>query len=216
MPPFIVGVQKKRRKFTPKRSEGRHRCHGRRAQPRAATRSRIYRRKTGNQSVELLRADMFSQASIRSLAASVQERHPRIDVPVNNVGGLFWWRVVTREGNREVVDFGLKHWLERRIGMRAPYLQDARRSSYQSPGAEPAGEVLKYVRRSQYKMALTVGGRIWQDIVDQKAAAQERAYDLYDLQDSIWTAVVGVDTDGNAPGEGYSIVLIVLLMWSGT
>ena len=70
-------------------------------------------------------------------------------------------------------------------------------------------EVLEYVRRSDYKMALTVGGKIWEDIVDKKAAAHERAYDLYDLQDAIWTAVVGFDTDGLGEKrdlDGYSIV----------
>jgi hypothetical protein len=71
--------------------------------------------------------------------------------------------------------------------------------------------VLQCVRRSDYETALTLGGRIWRDIVDKRAAAEERAYDLYDLQDALWTAVMGFDADGDAQCEkrcvdGYSIV----------
>jgi len=78
-------------------------------------------------------------------------------------------------------------------------------------------DVLEYVRRSEYKMALTVGSQIWEAIVDKKGAANERAYDLYDLQDAMWTAVVGVDADGSIPGEkrhlnGYSIVCEICLL----
>jgi retinol dehydrogenase-12 len=44
---------------------------------------------TGNPSVEPMLADLSSQASIRQLAREIQERYPRLDVLVNNAGGLF-------------------------------------------------------------------------------------------------------------------------------
>jgi NAD(P)-dependent dehydrogenase (short-subunit alcohol dehydrogenase family) len=45
------------------------------------------RRESGSSQVDLLIADMSSQASLRALAEQIQRRYPRLDVLVNNAGG---------------------------------------------------------------------------------------------------------------------------------
>ncbi|HTA46804.1 MAG TPA: SDR family oxidoreductase [Bryobacteraceae bacterium] len=45
------------------------------------------RREFGSSQVDLLIADMSSQASVRALAAQIQREYPRLDVLVNNAGG---------------------------------------------------------------------------------------------------------------------------------
>lgn len=53
---------------------------------------------SGNDAVAVLLADLSSQASIRSLAAEVVARYPRLDVLVNNAGGLNGARTLTVDG----------------------------------------------------------------------------------------------------------------------
>src|SRR5580692_818181 len=48
--------------------------------------------------VDLLHADLLSQASIRALADQVLERYPRIDVLINNAGAVFVQRELTSDG----------------------------------------------------------------------------------------------------------------------
>jgi NAD(P)-dependent dehydrogenase (short-subunit alcohol dehydrogenase family) len=45
------------------------------------------RRESGSSQVDLLTADMSSQASVRALAAQIQQKYPRLDVLINNAGG---------------------------------------------------------------------------------------------------------------------------------
>ena len=45
------------------------------------------RRESGSSQVDLLIADMSSQASVRALAEQIQRKYPRLDVLVNNAGG---------------------------------------------------------------------------------------------------------------------------------
>jgi NAD(P)-dependent dehydrogenase (short-subunit alcohol dehydrogenase family) len=45
------------------------------------------RRDSGNSQVDLLIADMSSQASVRELAKQVHDKYPRLDVLINNAGG---------------------------------------------------------------------------------------------------------------------------------
>ena len=45
------------------------------------------RRESGSSQVDLLIADMSSQASVRVLAEQIQRKYPRLDVLVNNAGG---------------------------------------------------------------------------------------------------------------------------------
>lgn len=53
---------------------------------------------TGNQQLDLLLADMSSQASVNHLADEVLSRYPRLDVLVNNAGGVFTQRKETVDG----------------------------------------------------------------------------------------------------------------------
>ncbi|MGA3246036.1 MAG: SDR family oxidoreductase [Bacteroidota bacterium] len=54
--------------------------------------------KTGNEGVRLYIADLSSQKEIRSLAGEIRTNHPRIDVLVNNAGGIFDKRILTVDG----------------------------------------------------------------------------------------------------------------------
>lgn len=53
---------------------------------------------SGNDSVELLLADLSSQSSIRELAAQIHRRHDRLDVLVNNAGVVLPRRSVSVDG----------------------------------------------------------------------------------------------------------------------
>ena len=55
-------------------------------------------RATGNPRVELLLADLASQASIRQAAEAYRRGHERLDVLVNNAGGYWASRHVTTDG----------------------------------------------------------------------------------------------------------------------
>lgn len=54
--------------------------------------------KSKNPNVELLLADLSSQASIRSLAEQFKAKHDRLHVLVNNAGGIFSERKLTPDG----------------------------------------------------------------------------------------------------------------------
>jgi len=53
---------------------------------------------SGNEHVDLLLADLSSQAAIRELAREVMARYPRLDVLINNIGGLYPQRWLTVDG----------------------------------------------------------------------------------------------------------------------
>ena len=53
---------------------------------------------TGNPAIQFLQADFSSLAEVRRLAAAVMERVPRVDVLVNNAGGVFAKRMVSKDG----------------------------------------------------------------------------------------------------------------------
>jgi NAD(P)-dependent dehydrogenase (short-subunit alcohol dehydrogenase family) len=55
-------------------------------------------RLTGNESVELLVADLASQAEIHRLAREFDESHDRLHLLVNNAGVELWERAVTEDG----------------------------------------------------------------------------------------------------------------------
>lgn len=59
---------------------------------------REIQQQTGNNSGELLIADLSSQAAIRSFVAEFKERHERLDVLVNNAGVVMRKRSVTEDG----------------------------------------------------------------------------------------------------------------------
>ena len=61
----------------------------------------------GSGSVEPMAADLSSQQVVRRLAADLVQKHPRIDVLVNNVGGYWNHRQVTADGLERT--FALNH-----------------------------------------------------------------------------------------------------------
>jgi NAD(P)-dependent dehydrogenase (short-subunit alcohol dehydrogenase family) len=53
---------------------------------------------TGNRAVEALIADLSVQAQVRELAQQFRARHPRLDVLVNNAGGIWMKRELSADG----------------------------------------------------------------------------------------------------------------------
>ena len=51
-----------------------------------------------NPNIEFVRADFGSLADVRRLAATIMQRTPRIDVLINNAGGMFSKRNVSKDG----------------------------------------------------------------------------------------------------------------------
>ena len=54
--------------------------------------------KSGNEAIDLMLADLASQASIRQLAQNIQQRYQRLHVLINNAGGVNLSRRVTTDG----------------------------------------------------------------------------------------------------------------------
>jgi len=54
--------------------------------------------KTGNDSVELITADLLLQSEVRKAAAEFRSSHPRLDVLINNAGGAFPSYAETEDG----------------------------------------------------------------------------------------------------------------------
>jgi NAD(P)-dependent dehydrogenase (short-subunit alcohol dehydrogenase family) len=63
--------------------------------------------KTGNSKVELFIADLSSFRDVRRLAQEVLVKHPTLDILVNNVGGVFGTKTLTRDGFE--LTFALNH-----------------------------------------------------------------------------------------------------------
>jgi NAD(P)-dependent dehydrogenase (short-subunit alcohol dehydrogenase family) len=66
-----------------------------------------FKRDTGNQEVSYLLADLSSQDQIRSLASEFLEKYSRLDVLVNNAGGIFLLRRKSEDGIE--MTFALNH-----------------------------------------------------------------------------------------------------------
>jgi NAD(P)-dependent dehydrogenase (short-subunit alcohol dehydrogenase family) len=71
--------------------------HGRDAEKGARTVAEIKAR-SQNPAVEFMQADFSSLAEVRRLAADVIEKVPRVDVLVNNAGGIFTKRAESKDG----------------------------------------------------------------------------------------------------------------------
>jgi len=54
--------------------------------------------RSGNSAIEFLQADFGSLAQVRQLAAMLAERAPRIDILINNAGGIFGKRTLSQDG----------------------------------------------------------------------------------------------------------------------
>jgi NAD(P)-dependent dehydrogenase (short-subunit alcohol dehydrogenase family) len=84
--------------------------------------------RTGNPDVECLRADPSAQRQVRELARPFRERHLRLDVLVNNAGGLWLRRERTEDGRERtfavnhLAYFLLTHLLLDRLQESAPAL----------------------------------------------------------------------------------------------
>ena len=62
---------------------------------------------TGSHAVDILAADMSSQAEVRRRAAQVLGAYPRLDLLVNNAGGFWARRHITADGLEHT--FALNH-----------------------------------------------------------------------------------------------------------
>src|SRR5437868_3713596 len=62
---------------------------------------------TSKESAEALIADLSSQRQIRELARQIRECCPRLDVLINNAGGM-WWRCELTEDGLEMT-FAVNH-----------------------------------------------------------------------------------------------------------
>ncbi len=69
----------------------------RNAQRCADTVARI-KAQSGNSQVDFIAADLSTQAGVRKLAGEFKQRSPRLDVLVNNAGGLFMSRQLSTDG----------------------------------------------------------------------------------------------------------------------
>ena len=56
------------------------------------------RRQSGSSQLDLLIADMSSQAAVRALAEQIQQKYPRLDVLVNNAGGAALAATLSADG----------------------------------------------------------------------------------------------------------------------
>ncbi len=54
--------------------------------------------RSGNPEIDFLQADFASLAEVRGLAAAVTQRTPRVDVLINNAGGFFGRRTLSKDG----------------------------------------------------------------------------------------------------------------------
>src|SRR5258708_11954878 len=79
---------------------------GRNAEKCAAVVSEI-RQATGNQKVEALIADLSVMADVRRLADQFKAKYSKLDVLINNAGGIYWNRHVTPDGFE--LTFALNH-----------------------------------------------------------------------------------------------------------
>jgi NAD(P)-dependent dehydrogenase (short-subunit alcohol dehydrogenase family) len=69
-----------------------------REQARGAAAARAVEAAGGGRQVDVLYTDLAAQASVRSLAAALLERYPRIDVLVNNAGAMYARRTLSPDG----------------------------------------------------------------------------------------------------------------------
>jgi NAD(P)-dependent dehydrogenase (short-subunit alcohol dehydrogenase family) len=63
--------------------------------------------RSGNSAIEFLAADFSSLEEVRRLAAAILERAPRVDVLVNNAGGIFVKRALSSDGYEKT--FAVNH-----------------------------------------------------------------------------------------------------------
>lgn len=87
--------------------DGAHVILGGRDEERARKSVEVIRRETEAPRIDYLIADMSSMAGVRSLAEQVLNQYSRLDILVNNVGGLFLTRQISEDGYEKT--FALNH-----------------------------------------------------------------------------------------------------------
>jgi NAD(P)-dependent dehydrogenase (short-subunit alcohol dehydrogenase family) len=97
-----------------------------RSPERAAEAVRMIKEATSGATVDVLEADLHSQASVRKLAAEALARYPKLDVLVNNAGAIYNGRELTVDGIEQtwavnhLAPFLLTTLLEDRLKESAP------------------------------------------------------------------------------------------------
>lgn len=87
--------------------EGAHVILGGRDEERARKSVKVIRRETEAPRIDYLIADMSSMAGVRSFAEQILNQYSRLDILVNNVGGLFFTRQISEDGYEKT--FALNH-----------------------------------------------------------------------------------------------------------
>jgi len=78
-----------------------------RNQEKAASAAAEVKRRSGNDNVRLVPLDLADLATVRACAATIEESFPRLDVLVNNAGGIWTERQTTAQGFEQT--FGVNH-----------------------------------------------------------------------------------------------------------
>ena len=78
-----------------------------RSPERCAEAARQIRQEVGTGEIDYLIADLSSQADIRRLAGEIKDKTARLDVLINNAGGIFLQRLETVDGHE--MTFALNH-----------------------------------------------------------------------------------------------------------
>jgi retinol dehydrogenase-14 len=78
-----------------------------RNQEKAAAAAREIKQRSGNDDVQLVSLDLADLASVQAAAADILQRWDRLDVLVNNAGGTWSQRVLTKQGFEQT--FGVNH-----------------------------------------------------------------------------------------------------------
>ena len=125
---------------------------------------------TGNPAVDVFVADLSAQAEVRRLAAAVLASYPRLDVLINNVGGIW--------ANRHVTPDGLEHTFA--LNHLAPFLL--------------TNLLLQRLRASAPARVVTVSsgaqamGRIdFDDLQSERRYSGQRAYNASKLANVMFT-----------------------------
>jgi len=111
-----------------------------RPSPHATTAHENVTRAAKGGKVELLTADLSSQAEVRSLAQVIQSRYTKLDVLLNNAGALFAERTITADGiertfaTNHLAYFLLTHLLLDLLKRSAPARIVSVSSGAQAPG----------------------------------------------------------------------------------
>ena len=124
----------------------------------------------GGGTVELLIADLAAQSEIRRVASEILAKYPRIDVLVNNAGGIFGQRQLTPDGLE--LTFALNHLA---YFLLSSLLLDRLRAS------APA-RIINVTSGAHH-----IGRLDWDNLQGEKSYSSMRAYGLSKLSNVLFT-----------------------------